>query len=27
VGPIARFPDVYLGPGEIPVHLTVLAEE
>ena len=22
VGPIARFPDVYLAPGEVRVHLT-----
>lgn len=22
VGPIAGFPDVYLAPGEVPVHLT-----
>lgn len=25
VGRIARFPDVYLAPGEVPVHLTVEA--
>ena len=25
VGPIARFPNVYLVPGEVPVHLTVEA--
>jgi len=25
VGPIARFPDVYLAPGEVPVHLTIEA--
>jgi hypothetical protein len=25
VGPIAHFPDVYLAPGEVPVHLTVEA--
>jgi hypothetical protein len=25
VGPLARFPDVYLEPGEVPVRLTVEA--
>ena len=25
VGPIARFPDIYLAPGEVPVHLTIEA--
>lgn len=25
VGRIARFPDVYLAPAEVPVHLTVEA--
>jgi hypothetical protein len=27
VGPITRFPDIYLEPGEIPVRLTVRAED
>jgi hypothetical protein len=27
VGPILRFPDIYLEPGEIPVRLTVRAED
>jgi hypothetical protein len=26
VGPLSRFPDVYLEPGEVPVRLTVEAE-